>query len=81
MSSQSLKFRQHGEQDLVDWMLTMNEEERHNFDHLQVPDWINVPFDTMDLDSILDGLAVVDLSHEGGEFYELVEHYVETTSR
>ena len=81
MSSQSLKFRQHGEQDLVDWMLTMNEEERHNFDHLREPDWIDVPFDTMDLDSILDGSAVVDLSHEGGKFYELVEHCVETTSR
>ena len=81
MPSQSLKFWQCGEQDLVNRMLIMNEEERHNFDHFQEPDWIDVPFDAMDLDSILDGSAVVDLSHEGGEFYELVEHCVETTSR
>lgn len=38
-----------------------------------------MPCDAMDLDSILDGSAMVYLSHEGGEFYELVEHCVETT--
>jgi hypothetical protein len=79
--SQSLKFRQRGEQDLVDRMLTMSEEERQAFDHLREPEWFDVPHDAMDLDSILDGSAVVDLSHEGGEFYELVQHCVETTSR
>jgi hypothetical protein len=80
-SSQSLKFRQRGEQDQLDRMLTMSEEDKHTFDHLREPEWTDVPFDVMDIDSILDGSAVVDLSHEGGEFYELVEHCVETTSR
>ena len=60
-------------------MLTMSEEERQSFDHLREPEWVDVPFDAMDLDSILDGSAMVDLSHEGGEFYELVEHCLETT--
>lgn len=78
--SQSLKFRQCGEQDLVDRMLTMSEDERQTFDRLRETEWIDVPYDAMDLDSILDGSAVVDLSHEGGEFYELVEHCVETSS-
>ena len=87
--SQSLNFRQRGEQDLVDRMLTLSKEERQAFDHLREPvpdlttdsEWIDVPHDAMDVDSILDGSAVIDLSHEGGEFYELVEHCVETTSR
>jgi hypothetical protein len=80
-SSQSLKFRQRGEQDLIDRMLTMTEEEKRTFDHLREPEWIDLPYDAMDIDNILDGTAVLDLSHEGGEFYELVEHCVETTSR
>ena len=87
-SSQSLKFRERGEQDLADRMLAMDEEERQTFDHLREPeptaaedDWLDVPYDAMDVDSSLDGTAMVDLSHEGGEFYELVEHCVETTSR
>lgn len=79
--SQSLKFRQRGDQDLIDRMLAMSEEEKMNFDHLRETEWIDVPYDAMDIDSILDGSAVVDLSHEGGEFYELLEHCVETTSR
>lgn len=79
--SQSLKFRRHGEQDLVNRMLSMGEEERQTFDHLREPEWIDVPYDAMDVDSILDGSAVVDLSHEGGEFYELVERSIETTSK
>jgi hypothetical protein len=88
--TQSLKFRRQGEQDLANRMLAMSEEERQRFDHLQEPeperttaesDWFNVPYDAMDVDSILDGTAVVDLSHEGGEFYELVERCVETTLR
>src|SRR5882762_9192923 len=79
--SQSLKFRQRGEQDKVDGRLTMSEEERQTFDHLREPEWMDVPYDAMDMDSILDGSAVVDLSHEGGEFYELVEQCVEKTSR
>ena len=59
----------------------MSEEERQTFDHLREPDWIDVPYDAMDIDSILDGSAVVDLSHEGGEFYALVEQCVETMSQ
>ena len=83
-SSQSLKFRQRGAQDLADRMLTMNEEEMHKFDHLREPvpdpsEWIDVPYEAMDIDAILDGSAAIDLSHEGGEFYELVECCVETT--
>ena len=45
-------------------MLTMSEEERQSFDHLREPEWVDVPFDAMDLDSILDGSAMVDLSHK-----------------
>lgn len=61
--SQSLKFRERGEQDLADRMLTMNEEERQTFDHLREPepaaegDWLDVSYDLMDVDSILDGTA------------------------
>lgn len=80
-SSQTLKFRQRGEQDLIDRMITMSEEEKKTFNHLREPEWIDVPYDAMDIDSILDGTAVLDVSHEGGEFFELVEHCVETTAR
>jgi hypothetical protein len=66
----------------------MSEEDKQTFDHLRELDlttgeseWNDVPYDAMDIDSILDGSAVVDISHEGGEFYELVERCVETTSR
>ena len=48
----------------MDRMLTMSEEERQSFDHLREPEWVDVPFDAMDLDSILDGSAMVDLSHK-----------------
>ena len=64
--SQSLKFCQRGEQDLIDRMLAMSEEEKKNFDYLRETEWIDVPYDAIDIDSILDGSAVVDLSHEGG---------------
>lgn len=86
--SQGLKFRERGQQDLADRILTMDEEQRETFDHLREPkpaeandDWQDVPYNAMDVDSILDGTAVVDFSHEGGEFYELVEHCVEATSK
>ena len=88
--SQCLKFRQRGEQGLANRMLAMNAEERQTFDQLREPehepttaegDWLDVSYDAMDVDSILDGTAVVDLSHEGGKFYEFVKHCIETTSR
>ena len=64
----------------------MNEDERHTFDHLRErsPDfsfreddvWVDVPNDFMDIDQVLDGTNPVDLSHEGGEFYEMVEQCI-----
>ncbi|KIK04383.1 hypothetical protein K443DRAFT_4685 [Laccaria amethystina LaAM-08-1] len=35
----------------------------------------------MDIDGVLDGTNPINLSHEGGKFYELVEHCIETTSK
>lgn len=69
----------------------MNEDERHTFDHLRErsPDfsfqeddiWVDVPNDFMDIDQVLDGTNPVDLSHEGGEFYEMVEQCIKITSK
>ena len=83
--SQALKYRERGQEDLADHMLTMDDAQRQKFDHLREleanDDWQDEPYNAMDVDSILEGTAVVDLSHEGGEFYELVEHCVEATSK
>jgi hypothetical protein len=88
--SESHKFHQRGEQDLADRMLSMAEDERQSFDYLRErsPDpfreddgWVDVPYDAMDIDRVLDGTNPVDLSHEGGEFYEMVEQCIENTSK
>jgi len=85
--SQALKYHEQGQQDLADHMLTMDEAQQQKFDNLREPkpakandDWLDEPYNAMDVDSILQGTAMVDLSHKGGEFYELVEHCVEATS-
>ena len=60
----------------------MSEEEWQAFDHLRKPDnnlWEDIDNNTMDIDQILDGTAPVDLSYEGGEFYELVENCINKT--
>jgi hypothetical protein len=71
-------------------MLSMAEDERQSFDYLRErsPDpfreddgWVDVPYDAMDIDRVLDGTNPVDLSHEGGEFYEMVEQCIENTSK
>ena len=90
--SQSHKFHERGEQDLADHMLSMDDEERRTFDYLRerspgppIRDedaWMDEPDgDAMNIDHILDGTKPVDLSHEGGEFYEMIEQCLESTSK
>ncbi|KIJ95214.1 hypothetical protein K443DRAFT_124935 [Laccaria amethystina LaAM-08-1] len=56
-------------------MLAMDEAQRQKFDYIREPepaeaddDWQDEPYNAMDIDSILKGTAVVDLSHEGGYY-------------
>jgi hypothetical protein len=90
--SESRKFHDRGEQDLADRVLSMDNEEHEAFDHLREDfpaapvrvddeDWEDVFGDAMDIGGVLDGTNPINLSHEGGEFYELVEHCIETTSK
>jgi len=70
---QALKYHVWGQQDLADCMLTMDEPQRQKFDNLREPendDWQDEPYNAMDVDSILEGTAVVDHSHEGGECHK-----------
>jgi hypothetical protein len=71
-------------------MLSMDDEERQTFDYLgehspsppirEDDEWIDEPNDNaMDIDRVLDGTNPVDLSHEGGEFYEMIEQCIEST--
>lgn len=89
--SQSHLFYSRGEQELADRLLSMNEDERQTFDYLRDRSpgpsfreddvWEDVPNDFMDVDHVLDSTNPVDLSHEGGEFYEMVEQCIEITSK
>ena len=89
--SQCHLFYTRGEQNLANHLQSMNEDERHTFNHLRErsPDfsfreddvWVDVPNDFMDIDQVLDGTNPVDLSHEGGEFYEMVEQCIKITSK
>ena len=89
--SEAHLFHTRGEQDLANRLLSMNEEERRTFDYLRDRSptrsfreddvWVDVPDDFMDIDHVLDGTNPVDLSHEGGEFYEMVEQCIEITSK
>jgi hypothetical protein len=90
--SESHKFHERGEQDLADRMLSMGDEERQTFEYLrdrspgppirEDDEWIDEPNDyAMDVDHVLDGTNPVDLSHEGGEFYEMIEQCIESTSK
>lgn len=84
-------FHTRGEQDLANRLLSMNEDERRSFDYLRDRSsgpsfreddaWVDEPDDSMDIDHVLDGTKPVDLSHEGGEFYEMVEQCIEITSK
>jgi hypothetical protein len=91
-SLQSLKFHERGEQDLAGRMLSMDDQERRTFDYLRERSpsppnreedaWIDEPDnDTMDIDQVLDGTIPVDLSHEGGEVYEMIEQCIKSTSK
>ena len=85
------RFYTRGKQDLADHLLSMNEGKRQAFDHLrdcspgpsfrEDDAWVDVPDDSMDIDHVLDGTNPVDLSHEGGEFYEMVEQCIKITSK
>jgi hypothetical protein len=88
--SESRKFHERGEQDLAKHMLSMDDKERETFDYLREhspgppiqedDEWIDEPNnDAMDVDHVLDGTNPVDLSHEGGEFYEMIEQCIEST--
>jgi hypothetical protein len=69
----------------------MDEDERRTFDNLRESSpghsfreddvWVDVPDDFMDIDHVLDGTNPVDLSHEGGEFYEMVEQCIQITTK
>ena len=82
-------FHDRGEQDLANRILLMDEQQREAFDHLRefVPyreddAWVDVDDDDpMDIDLVLDGTNPVDLSHEGGEFCDLVDHCIEATTK
>ena len=44
--------------------------------------WMDEPdSDAMNIDHILDGMKPVNLSHEGGEFYEMIEQCLESMSK
>lgn len=73
------KLRAQTDKDLANRLLAIDED-RMAFDCLREPDdnpWEDV--DTMDIDNILDGTVPIDLSHEGGEFSELVEDCIKKT--
>ena len=66
----------------------MNEDERQTFDHLRDSPghsyreddvWVDEPDDFMDIDHVLNGTNLVNRSHEGGEFYEMIEQCIEVT--
>jgi hypothetical protein len=86
--SESHKFHERGEQDLADRMLSMDDQEKQTFDYLRErspgpptreDEWIDD--DAMDVDRVLDGTNPVDLSHEAGEFYEMIKQCIESTSK
>ena len=72
------KLYNQGNQALADCVTAMDEEERQAYDQLsELPGpqeddgWEDIKDVAMDIDQILDGTNPVELSHEGGEFYEL----------
>ena len=76
-----------GKQILADRVAAMDEQERQAYDQLselpapQEDEWEDIQDVAMDIDQVLDGTNPVELSHEGGEFYELVEHCIKSTSK
>jgi hypothetical protein len=91
-ASERRKFHDRGEQDLADRILMMDEQQRQAFDHLREFSpaasaredevWVDVDDEEpMDIELVLDGTNPVDLSHEGGEFCDLVEHCIEATTK
>ena len=90
--SESHKFHNRREQDLTDHMLSIDDEERQTFNYLREhspgppiqedDEWTDEFNDeAMDVDHVLDGTNPVDLSHEGGKFYEIIKQCIEGTSK
>ena len=91
-ASERRKFHDRGEQDLAARIEMMDEQQRQAFDYLREfspaaparedDGWVDVDDEeSMDIDMVLDGTNPVDLSHEGGEFCDLVEHCIEATTK
>ena len=79
-----------GNKALANCVAAMDEEERQAYDQLsdlsaprEDDGWEDIEDVAMDIDQALDGTNPVELelSHEGGEFYELVEHCIKSTSK